>query len=88
MAYTPELSGKSSCTLRRIAWALRQPMTKAIEEVFDYLPSILDNKKVCEFCRDKTRCSDCVFKIPEKGSKRRRVNGSKSHSFPKNAPVD
>jgi hypothetical protein len=38
-------------------------MTKAIEEVFDYLPSILDSKKVCEFCKDKTRCLDCVFKI-------------------------
>ena len=62
MAYTPELSGKSSCTLRRIAWALGQPMTKAIEEVFDYLPSILDSKKVCEFCKDKTRCLECVFR--------------------------
>jgi hypothetical protein len=63
MAHTPELSGKSSCTLRRIAWALRVPMTEAIEDVFDYLPSILDSKKVCKLCRDKTRCSDCVFKI-------------------------
>ena len=63
MAYTPELSGKSSSTLRRIAWALGVPMTKAIEEVFDYLPTLLDRKKVCEFCKDKTRCSDCVFKI-------------------------
>ncbi len=62
MAYTPELSGKSSCTLRRIAWALGVPMTRAIEEVFDYLPSILDCKKVCELCRDKTRCSECVFR--------------------------
>jgi len=65
MAYTPELSGKSSCTLRRIAWALGVPMTKAIEEVFDYIPRILDSNKVCEFCKDKTRCSDCVFKIPK-----------------------
>ncbi len=61
MAYTPELSGKSSCTLRRIAWALGVPMTKAIEQVFDYLPSILDSKKVCELCRDKSRCWECVF---------------------------
>ena len=66
MAYTPELSGKSSCTLRRIAWALGVPMTKAIEEVFDYLPRILDSKKVCEFCRDKTRCLDCVFRTEVK----------------------
>ena len=77
MAYTPELSGKSSSTLRRIAWALGVPMTKAIEEVFDYIPQILDSNKVCEFCKDKTRCQDCVFKIPEKGSKRRRSRISK-----------
>ena len=52
-------------------------MTKAIEEVFDYLPSILDNKKVCEFCRDKTRCSECVFrerKVNLKSGKNHRDN--------------
>ncbi len=31
MAYTPELSMKSSCTLRRLAWALDMPMTKAMD---------------------------------------------------------
>ena len=77
MAYTPELSGKSSSTLRRIAWALGVPMTKAIEEVFDYIPHILDKNKVCEFCKDKTRCQDCVFKIPEKEPKGRRSQSGK-----------
>ena len=62
MAYTPELSYKSSCILRRIAWALGVPMTKAIERVFDHIPEIVDKKKVCEGCRDKTRCDECVFK--------------------------
>ena len=61
MAYTPELSDKNSCTLRRIAWALEMPMTKAIEEVFDYLGKTLDSGKVCECCRDKTRCAGCSF---------------------------
>jgi hypothetical protein len=61
MAYTPVLSYKHSCTLRRIAWALGIPMTKTIEAVFDYLSRILDSSKVCIACRDKTRCSDCVF---------------------------
>jgi len=61
MAYTPELSYKSSCTLRRIAWALRIPMTKAIEKVFEQMPVILDKEKVCQGCRDKTRCDDCAF---------------------------
>ncbi len=61
MAYTPELSDESSCTLRRLAWAMNMPMTRAIEEVFDYLPKIVDKKKVCAGCRDKTKCQGCAF---------------------------
>jgi len=61
MAYTPELSYQSSCTLRRIALALNVPMTEAIECVFEHLPRILDNRKVCERCRDTTRCDGCEF---------------------------
>lgn len=61
MAYTPELSYKSSCTLRRIAWAIGVPMTEAIERVFDHIPRIIDREKVCQGCRDKSRCDDCVF---------------------------
>jgi hypothetical protein len=61
MAYTPELSMKSSCTLRRISWALGVPMTKGIEHVFDYLPKILDSQKVCQACRDRSKCSECQF---------------------------
>ena len=61
MAYTPELSMKSSCTLRRISWALGVPMTKGIEFVFDYLPQILDREKVCQSCLDKSKCLGCAF---------------------------
>ena len=61
MAYTPELSLKSSCTLRRISWALGVPMTQGIEFVFDYLPGILDRQKVCDACRDRSRCHECAF---------------------------
>ena len=61
MAYTPELSQKHSCTLRRIAWALGMPMIRAFEEVFDYVGRIIDKTKVCEPCRDRTRCGECVF---------------------------
>ena len=63
MAYTPELSIKSSCTLRRISWALGIPMTKGIEYVFEYLPKILDSEKVCQGCRDKSKCQGCAFSI-------------------------
>lgn len=61
MAYTPELSQRSSCTLRRIAWALQVPMTEAIDMVFDYIPVVLDKNRVCDGCRDKSRCNECEF---------------------------
>ncbi len=61
MAYTPELSLESSRTLRRISWALGVPMTKGIEFVFEYLPKILDREKVCEGCRDRSKCPECSF---------------------------
>ena len=49
-------------SLRRIAWAMQMPMTKAMKEVFGYLPKILDKKKVCEGCRDRTKCQECAFR--------------------------
>jgi hypothetical protein len=61
MAYTPELSQQASCTLRRIAWALEIPMTKAMERIFDHLPMIVDTKKICLKCQDKTKCGICTF---------------------------
>jgi hypothetical protein len=61
MAYTPELSLRSSCTLRRIAWALDMPMTLAIESVFETIPKIVDRKKVCEKCLDRSICASCAF---------------------------
>ena len=61
MAYTPELSQRHSGTLRRIAWALKVPMTETIEAVFDYVGKAIDSKKVCGACRDKNFCKQCVF---------------------------
>ena len=68
MAYTPELSWETSCTLRRIAWALGTPMTKAMEHIFEYLSEKIDSTMVCDKCRDKTRCETCAFN-------RKRENG-------------
>ncbi len=61
MAYTPELNRHHSATLRRIAWAMKMPMTKAIGEIFDYMGNTLDPKKVCSACRDKSKCPRCAF---------------------------
>jgi hypothetical protein len=61
MAYTPELSQQSSSTLRRIAWAMEIPMTKAMEKIFEHITMIVDPNKVCSKCQDKTKCKICSF---------------------------
>ncbi len=61
MAYTPKLSPEHSATLRRIAWAMQMPMTKALGEVLDYLGTTLDPLRVCSACRDRSRCAGCSF---------------------------
>lgn len=61
MPYTPGLSERSCCTLRRVAWAMQIPMTRAMEEIFSCLPGIIDKKVVCAACKDKSRCKECYF---------------------------
>ena len=61
MAYTPELSQQSSSTLRRIAWAMEIPMTKAMERIFEHITMIVDSNKICLKCQDKTKCNTCSF---------------------------
>jgi hypothetical protein len=52
--------------LRRVAWVLGKPMTKALHTVFDSLDLIVDPGKVCEKCRDKPLCGQCYFKTRER----------------------
>ena len=61
MAYTPELSQRHSGTLRRLAWALNEPMTRTLASVFDWIGKNVDPRKVCQSCRDKEFCPECVF---------------------------
>jgi recombinational DNA repair protein RecR len=61
MAYTPELSRKDSGALRRIAWALHVPMTKAMAKVFEQVARTADDSKICNCCKDKSFCYLCHF---------------------------
>lgn len=65
MAYTPELSKNDSATVRRIAWALGIPMTRALPRIIEHAARVIDPGKVCEKCRDRSRCTVCVFKPME-----------------------
>lgn len=61
MAYTPELSQRSSAILRRIAWSMKMPMTKAQEIIYQKITEYFDYRKICKACRDKN-CAACAFK--------------------------
>lgn len=61
MAYTPELPLKHSRTLRRIAWSMDLPMTRAMAEIFTWLPDQMVKERICAKCRDKSICADCAF---------------------------
>jgi len=61
MAYTPELSFRNSCNLRRLAWSLNKPMTKTLEIVVEEYSKSVEQEQICKSCRDKTKCDHCVF---------------------------
>ena len=61
MAYTPELSQKYSSVLRRLAWAMGLPMTKTMDAILETTVERWDKAFVCERCRDKSKCSDCLI---------------------------
>ena len=61
MAYTPELSDYYSGILRRVAWALKKPMTKTLEEVLDTFDFLVNPSQVCENCKDRSKCKNCYF---------------------------
>ena len=79
MAYTPELSQEHSGTLRRIAWALELPMTKAMEEIFQYVGTVVDNEKVCTACRDKSFCNTCPFNHKGETDKQSKLTAASSN---------
>ena len=62
MAYTPELSMGDSAALRRIAWGLEIPMTKALSRIVRLAVKKNMRHKICEKCRDKSKCETCIFR--------------------------
>ena len=59
--YTPQFSSLASISIRRLAWAMDVNMPMAIDILVRLLPSIVDQKKVCKLCRDKSKCDYCTF---------------------------
>lgn len=61
MPYIPELNQQYSGALRRIAWALKMPMSKALMDIFDHVGRVIEKEKVCASCQDRTFCEQCMF---------------------------
>jgi hypothetical protein len=59
--YSPQFSQLAAVSVRRLAWAMGKPMPAAVDIMVQLMPHVLQPSKVCLLCRDKTKCSACVF---------------------------
>jgi recombinational DNA repair protein RecR len=59
--YSPPFSATATISVRRLAWALGATMPKTVNRLVGLLPSLYSSALVCQRCKDKTKCSLCVF---------------------------
>jgi recombinational DNA repair protein RecR len=60
--YSPVFSEIASVTVRRLAWAMGANMGQAVDVLVKALPTFINTQKVCEVCKDKSKCSACACK--------------------------
>jgi len=60
--YGPNLSVLASVSIRRLAWAMESNMGKAIDALVICLPQHINAEKVCNACKDNSKCTACIFK--------------------------
>jgi len=59
--YTPQFSAPASAAIKRLAWSMGKPMTKAVESLVLALPAIVEPSKICLSCQDMSECKACIF---------------------------
>jgi hypothetical protein len=59
--YVPKISKTSLCRLRRIAWAVDQPMTKTLDSFVEFISQHINQQAVCNACLDSSQCDTCGF---------------------------
>jgi hypothetical protein len=60
--YSPKFSELAAVAVRRLAWAMKANMRQAVDAIIVCLPRNINAEKVCEACKDKTKCTVCIFK--------------------------
>jgi hypothetical protein len=59
--YSPQFSDMASISVRRFSWAIEKSMPAAVDIMVKLLPSIISSTKVCQLCKDKEKCTACIF---------------------------
>ncbi|MDR0721548.1 MAG: hypothetical protein LBF75_01965 [Treponema sp.] len=59
--YSPQFSKASAVCVRRLAWFLKVPMPKAVDQMVGLLPSLFSPGVVCSSCKDQTKGKACAF---------------------------
>jgi hypothetical protein len=59
--YTPQFSDVASISVRRLAWAMGANMPVAVNRMVKLLPAMFNASQVCLACKDKTKCTACIF---------------------------
>jgi hypothetical protein len=57
--YVPKISPVCLCRLRRIAWAVDQPMTRTLDRFVEFISRHINQQAVCNACLDSTQCEIC-----------------------------
>jgi hypothetical protein len=59
--YSPQFSDMASISVRRFSWALNLSMPKAVDLMVKILNTVIVPSKVCQLCKDKSKCQACAF---------------------------
>ena len=60
--YSPDFSEIAAVSIRRLAWAMGANMGQVVDVMVRSLPGYINAEKVCELCKDKSKCPACAFK--------------------------
>ena len=62
--YSPQINQQSVFILRRIAWAIGQPMTVSLDQIIAAVISKINIATICSRCKDNNQCKGCPFRRP------------------------
>jgi hypothetical protein len=60
--YSPNFSELAAVSIRRLGWAMGSNMGQAVDVLVKAIPAFINTEKVCELCKDKSKCAVCACK--------------------------